>query len=185
MQAKITNGQIQYPYTLSNLRRDNRNTMFPADFTDWEAWGCVAVVATEKPAGDIVIEGTPEFVNGAWRQTWIVSGFSVEQNKARIAARRYQEEIKGITVNGSQIKTDHASQMKMIGAALAATIDPAKTRKWKAGGGFVDINAATTVAVAQAVDAHVQACFDREAVLVAAVDAGTYTSSMLDEGWPK
>lgn len=100
-----------------------------------------------------------------------------------IASRRYAEEVRGITVNGAFIKTDPVSQGKIIGAALATLITPNKTRSWKAGGGFVQINDAAIVVIAQAVDAHVQGCFDREAELLAEVDNGTFTESMLDEGW--
>ena len=176
-----------YPFSPDSVRRANPQVSFPSELSDeiLAEYGVFPVRDTIKPSGEVVTQGQPELVNGEWRQTWTVTDFSAEQRKAMIAARRYQEEIRGITVNGALIKTDHQSQMKMIGAALAARIDPNKVRKWKAGGGFVDIDAATTIAVAQAVDAHVQACFDREAELVAAVDAGTYTSDMLNEGWPK
>lgn len=39
-------------------------------------------------------------------------------------------------------------------------------------------------AISAATDARTQACFARQAVLVAAVAAGTYTDAMLTEGWP-
>lgn len=37
--------------------------------------------------------------------------------------------------------------------------------------------------MAQAIRSHVQACFDREADLLDALDAGTYDTEMLDTGW--
>jgi len=80
MKAKIENGQlIKYPYTLSDLRRDNPNTMFPADFYDWDSFGCVDVVATEKPVADVVTESDPEFSNGEWRQTFTTRNYTAEE----------------------------------------------------------------------------------------------------------
>jgi len=185
MKAKIENGQlIKYPYTLPDLRRDNPNTMFPADFADWESFGCVDVVATEKPIADVVTESDPEFIDGQWRQSWTVSEHTASQQKEKIAARRYQEEIKGTAVNGIPVDTDRQSQALITGAALAATIDPAYVCQWKTSGGFITLDAAAIIGVATAVRNHVQACFNREAELIVAIEDETYTSDMLNEGWP-
>jgi hypothetical protein len=90
---------------------------------------------------------------------------------AEIAAARYTAEADGITVNEMTIDTSRESQALVTGAALAATLDPDYTCQWKTAGGFVTLSAAAVVAVAQAVRAHVQACFDREAALAALVEA--------------
>lgn len=103
---------------------------------------------------------------------------------AEIASRRYQEETKGITVNGVTVKTDRQSQALITGAALAATIDPAYVCRWKSEQGFITLDAPAIIGVATAIRNHVQGCFDREADLVAAVDAGTFTAEMLGQGWP-
>lgn len=104
--------------------------------------------------------------------------------KLLIAARRYQAEIEGITVNGMHLPTDRDSQALVTGAALAAVIDPAYSCQWKTGEGFIDLAAQQIIATASAMRAHVQACFDREAALLNALAAGTYTDDQLDEGWP-
>lgn len=104
--------------------------------------------------------------------------------KLRIAERRYQAETAGITVNGMALPTDRDSQALVTGAALAAVIDPNYTCQWKTAEGFVDMSAQQIIALASAMRAHVQACFDREAALLAAVDAGTYSGEQLDQGWP-
>jgi hypothetical protein len=90
---------------------------------------------------------------------------------AEIAAARWKAETDGITVNDMTIDTSRESQALVTGAALAATLDPDYTCQWKTASGFVTLNAAAVVAVAQAVRAHVQACFDREAALAAVVEA--------------
>ena len=100
-----------------------------------------------------------------------------------IKARRNQAMNSGMTVAGVPVHTDDQSQSRITGAALAATIDPNTTVKWKASdGGFVMLDAPTIIAVAQAIRAHVQACFDREAELLAALEAGE--THDIEEGWP-
>jgi hypothetical protein len=103
--------------------------------------------------------------------------------KEFIRARRDTAISAGITFGGVAVHTDDLSQQRITGAALAATIDPTMVVRWKtADGAFVTLDAPTVVAVAQAVRAHVQACFDREAELRAAVDAGEEFD--IDTGWP-
>ncbi len=46
------------------------------------------------------------------------------------------------------------------------------------------LNAEQILAMAQAIRSHVQACFDREADLLDAINAGTYETEMIDTGWP-
>lgn len=102
----------------------------------------------------------------------------------QIADRRWQAEVAGITVNGMAVATDRDSQALITGAALAAMRDPAYVCRWKTAGGFVELNAEQLTAVADTVRAHVQACFDREAALLAELDAGTLTPELIETGWP-
>lgn len=101
-----------------------------------------------------------------------------------IPVRRYTEEIKGITFMGMPIDTGRDSQGLILGAALEAFMDSSYSLKWKTSTGFITLGAEQVLLIAKAIRAHVQACFDREAELVAAVDGNTYTSSMLNTGWP-
>ena len=103
---------------------------------------------------------------------------------ALIAARRWQVETGGTTVEGIQVNTDRDSQALMTGAAFAASLDPEYQIKWKAATGFVDLSAQQIIGVASAVRAFVQACFNREAELLDAVVDGSITAEMLEEGWP-
>jgi len=89
----------------------------------------------------------------------------------------------GMIVAGVPVHTDDQSQSRIMGAALAATIDPDTTVKWKGSdGGFVMLDAPTIIAIAQAIRAHVQACFDREAELLAALSEGDEYD--IDAEWP-
>lgn len=103
---------------------------------------------------------------------------------AAIAARRYVAETAGIEVSGIHIDTGRDSQSLITGAALNAVIDPSYVCNWKTPSGFVQLDAQTLIGVATTLRAHVQACFDREAELLAALEDGTFTESMLGEGWP-
>lgn len=101
-----------------------------------------------------------------------------------ISARRYQMETAGISVSGVFIDTSRDSQALITGAALSAFMDSSYTCNWKTDGGFVQLSAQDLIMIAKLVRAHVQACFDREADLLAAVKGGSYTAAMLEEGWP-
>lgn len=108
------------------------------------------------------------------------------QKKAEIAAARYDAETAGVTVSGALIDTGRDSQALITGAALAAMLDKNYSLNWKTTSGFIHLSASEIIAVAQAVRAHVQTCFDREAELCALVDAAE-TKEDLDEiiiSWP-
>lgn len=108
------------------------------------------------------------------------------QKKKDIAAARYNAETAGTTVNGILLDTGRDSQALITGAAVAAMLDEGYSLNWKTVNGFIHLSAPEIIAVAQAVRAHVQACFDREAELCALVDAAE-TKEDLDEiiiSWP-
>lgn len=103
---------------------------------------------------------------------------------AVIAARRYEAEVSGIDISGLHVATDDRSKLLISGAALEAAIDPSYTMQWKTPAGFIDLTGKQVIGIARAVRAHVQACFDREAELLAALADGAFTEDMLEQGWP-
>lgn len=111
----------------------------------------------------------------------------------RIASTRYEHEIKGTTFTHSDgstygIATDRQSQALTTGAAVQARraqeAGDTFLKKWKTGQGFVSMSADDILSMGDAVDAHVQACFDREADLLTKVADGTISESDLGTGWP-
>jgi len=112
-------------------------------------------------------------------QTAAISGYfapmTLDEAKiakiAEIAAARFAAETGGIVVGGAEIRTDRESQAMITGAALKAMQDEAYVCKWKTEAGFVEMTSPQILAVADAVRAHVQSCFDHEADLVALIDA--------------
>ena len=93
------------------------------------------------------------------------------RKKAEIAAARYEVETAGITVNDATIDTGRDSQALITGAAVAAMLDENYSLNWKTETGFIHLIAPEIIAVAQAVRAHVQSCFDREGELCEQIDA--------------
>ncbi len=103
---------------------------------------------------------------------------------ALIASRRYDAETAGIDLNGMHIDTGRDSQALITGATVQAMLDPNYSLRWKTVAGFVDLTAEQIIAVATAARGHVQACFNREAELLDALSAGTFSPEMLEQGWP-
>lgn len=167
------------------------STSIPVGATDLEQFGLVPIVGRE-PAHDSATQRvsgpTYSFTGSMVERVYVVEDIPAEEIRARaadqIAARRWQAEVGGITVNGIPMATDRDSQALITGAALAAMRDQAYVCRWKTAGGFVELSAAQLIVVADTVRAHVQACFDREAALLAELEAGTLTPEMIDSGWP-
>jgi len=108
----------------------------------------------------------------------------VKSQKATVSATRYIKETAGIKVDGISINTERDSQAMITGAALSAVLDSSYICRWKTPSGFVDLDSTSLIKVSQSMRQYVQACFDRESELVEAIVNGTYTDSMLNEGWP-
>lgn len=95
-----------------------------------------------------------------------------DQALAALKSARDAAIARGIEVEGLHVQTDDLSQSRLTAAALAARLDPGATVRWKlATGAFVELTAPQIIALALAVRAHVQACFDREADLAAQIRA--------------
>jgi len=94
------------------------------------------------------------------------------------SAARYAKEVGGITIAGVPVATDDRSKLMIIGARVAADADPTWATEWQgADGGSYPINAAAMIAISNAVQAHVAACFATFASVKAAIAAGTVTTT--------
>lgn len=101
-----------------------------------------------------------------------------------IAARRYACETGGIEFDGMRFETARDARTALVELNLAALRNPAFRCRWKGSAGFISLDGKMLQALGEAICRHVQSCFDREAQLLAHLEAGTFTESMLDEGWP-
>lgn len=107
------------------------------------------------------------------------------KRRTDIADRRYLAETGGLSVGGISVYTDRTTQNKLTAAAFRAQRSPGYTVDWKLlDGSFITLDANFILFIADTVGDYVQACYTREGVLSAMLAAGTYTDSMLDEGWP-
>jgi len=96
---------------------------------------------------------------------------------AHAADKRWQKEVGGIEVAGIPVATDDRSKAMIIGARLAADADPAWSTMWVGADGAVyPIDAVAIVAISDAVQAHVNACFTLYAGVKAEIDNGDIAS---------
>ena len=101
-----------------------------------------------------------------------------------IASARYAAETGGCTIDGMTIATDRGSQALLTAAVVSARLDPEFKTRWKcADGYFVDLNAMQLRAIGDAVIAHVEACFAREAELVEVIDAAQTPEDLAAIKW--
>lgn len=109
---------------------------------------------------------------------------------AQLAAYRYEKETAGITVNGTQIKTDRESQGAIASSYLSLKDGILNGVRWKGKNGWVSLTLPQARGIAQAVAEHVQACFQRESeltdALLAIVDNPVAVANYdITKGWPE
>ena len=121
-------------------------------------WGAAGSQVGWAAVTDVVISDAPDE---------IVLQDARDSKKAEIAAARWEAETAGI----DGIKTDRESQALITGAALKAMQDNTYSCRWKTESGFVELTSLQITAVADAVRAHVQGCFDHEAELLPLIEA--------------
>lgn len=136
----------------------------------------------------IIIEANRVRIVRSSPEPEIVPPPTKEQLKVAAATKRWRVETGGITVSGAAIDTSRESQGKLTAAWAKAKADNTFTiSNWKtSSGAFVTLDNATIIALCDAVLAHVQACFDAEAVVSAEIDAETITTTAQVEAasWP-
>lgn len=94
-----------------------------------------------------------------------------------LARRRWEVEVGGITVGGAPMATDDRAKLMILGKRTKAKEDPSGVTRWKVNAEeFAWIPNTAIIAVADAVEAHVQACFDAEAEILARIHPGEITT---------
>lgn len=105
-------------------------------------------------------------------------GPSPAELRAHAAVRRYDVETGGI-VSGTfgPMLTDRATQSMLASTIQSIDLGIVSTPiNFKAPSGFVGLDRAALVAISTEIAAHVQAAFNTEATVVAAIEAGTITT---------
>jgi len=117
-----------------------------------------------------------------------IPGPTVESLSSRLAQRRWEEETGGVDFASINVATDDRSKLMLLGAADQARRDSGFTTRWKTDAGWIELNATQLVAAADAVRAHVQACFAREAELADQLQVEgadlTALQSAIEQFWP-
>jgi len=145
------------------------------------------VIEGDGPSEQIIIEPTQVRVVRSTPTPPDPGPPTKDQLKATAAAKRWNVENGGITLNGAVIRTDSNSRTNILGARVQAKENPAYTLNWKASNAWVQLDSATIIAIADAVRAHIQACFDAEKAVSDKIDSNTYTTHAHVNGaseWP-
>lgn len=115
MYALIKNSAVKrYPYTVTDLRRDNPDISFPDSLEDvlLQSFGVWRVQASQPPSYDekrqTLVEGTPVFsvANQCWTQVWSVRPLTSDELAQKMQA--IQDEV----VNATQQRLDTFAQTR-------------------------------------------------------------------------
>jgi hypothetical protein len=117
---------IQYPYGLFLFRQDFPNSSPPKSFDEMseenrEYFGIYSVISTEEPIADVVEEGTPEFIEGQWIQTWTAREFTQEEIDEQLAQKRA---MMSVTMRQGRLVLNSMGLLDMIEDAIASIEDP-------------------------------------------------------------
>lgn len=137
----------------------------------------------------VIVEMTEEEYAATWAQP--TKAERKVQMLAAVAARRWQAEVAGTMIGGVvPLKTDPTTQTKLTAAYLKASKDPEfSISNWKvAPGVFGLLSNAEIIAAGNALTAHIQLCFDKEAALSAQILAADTHAALdaidIEAGWP-
>jgi hypothetical protein len=96
MLAYVKNNVIEkYPVSFVVLKNKFPSTSFPNSIEDFDLsfYGTVKVEDTEIPSinneTQKVSEGTPELVNGIWKQTWVVENLTETEKQQLTEEKKY------------------------------------------------------------------------------------------------
>ena len=115
--------------------------------------------------------------------------FARDAKLEALAERRWRAETGGALVGNMPVKSAASSTAKITAAYVQAKANPAFTVNWKVDKAmFVTLDAATIIAIGDAVTSHVQTCFDHEMALTTQImlakDAKALDAIDIDAGWP-
>jgi hypothetical protein len=88
MYIRIKDNEVIYPYSIQQLKVDERNVSFPQNLTNsiLESFGVYNVVVSPKPNDYTknITEGTPIYDNGVYTQNWLQTDTSQSEIDNRI-----------------------------------------------------------------------------------------------------
>ena len=107
MYVLIESGSVsKYPYSISELKKDNPNDTFVYPYTNLSAYGVYEVEQVETPTYNYqthhATEDTPALIEGVWTQVWKVEEKTEEdKTKHRENESTLQREIRNDVIKGT------------------------------------------------------------------------------------
>lgn len=101
MYIKLKDGSIdKYPYSVNQLKQDNKDTSFPAEMSDerlaeWEVYPVIEVSYPDVDYTKNVAEGEPQLIDGNWTQVWNVTDkpqTEIDEITTSLRAEAYRNE---------------------------------------------------------------------------------------------
>ncbi|MCM2433223.1 DUF4376 domain-containing protein [Agrobacterium rosae] len=110
---------------------------------------------------------------------------SLDELFAYSSDKRWDVENSGFELGNMHIATDDRSKTMITGARIKADGDENFTTPWKTPDGtFTRIDAATIIAISDAVLDHVADCFDKEEAVASGILSGTITTlEQINSAW--
>ena len=141
------------------------------------------VPAARRPGFSVSQDGS--MVVMEWQGGSPSAAWTAFELRLYAAEARWNKTQGGLTLpNGVKIDTSDSSQAKITQALLMLQQGWVQTVEWKAVTGWVTLDEAAMTGIAQAVAAHVQACFSAERELLEAIALGAVTSRAGVDAWP-
>lgn len=152
----------------------------------------VVTVLVDASVDDVVLTGDQEVTaiddSVVVGPGWIVTedGFAPPAppalSKADLTAyaadARWRKEVGGIVVGSVPVATDDRSKQMIIGARIAADADPNWSTSWVgANGAIYPVDASAITDISNAVQDHVNDCFESFAVIKAEIESGDITTT--------
>ena len=180
----------------TDVYSNKTNAMVPQTdqtYVDWSMLNAPSPIASEAELADVLkpygfipawLFNAPSFIQPT------PTTYSNDQLKAYTADARWRREQGGITLSsGMPIETDDRAQAKISGAMLAAKYPPASTKappggggiafttKWHAADGTIwPLDTPMIVAMSDALQLHIDGCFEAASGTIDAIEAGTITT---------
>jgi hypothetical protein len=92
--VKVFNGTVNFPYTISQLKKDNPNVSLPANLTEnmLAEFNVFPVQSKEQPAVDFLTEkldqASPQLINGKWVEVWMVNRLPTDVAELNVRTQR-------------------------------------------------------------------------------------------------
>jgi hypothetical protein len=102
--------------------------------------------------------------------------YTQTQLLAYSASVRYNYEVAGTTSGSQQLRTDRVSRTALNQTLVYLNANPTLTVNWKTLTGFVAWTQTLTTTYAEAVNKHVQSCYDVETSTDSSITGGTITT---------